>query len=251
MSASNTLTIPMDYRETIWWRKLLHWADDGGAARAALVLLTLWRELGYLARAGELPGRLGVVEANSFLRELERDGVPTGDILASLVEARLLQEARDAAGALSGYECPLFASTRDHLSHAAASRQGGLNRGYSLAARRAAAQAEEASLLVDVKIWQDEHGTALAPDVIRRVQLFVARLDSALGQPPRPAYAWQASTVLNAMPVLRQYTDPQLAEICRRIFMQRTHPLLHGQVTEKILPRFATVAAQVGAVTQL
>ncbi len=251
------LRLQMDYRETVWWRKLCQtdrYFEGGiptdrtvGAVLASHLVLTLWRELGYLARAGGLPGRLTHEEADSFLRELARDGVATGDILRALTEAKLLFAQADEKGQVTGYDCPVFAAASAAMTHQQASSRGGQGRGYSYAVKRAAAQAEQVSLLIDPGVLVDDTGATLPPETIRRMQDFIVKLDSALGMQPRPAYAYLPTTVANALPILRAYTDDQLHEVCRAIYQQREHPLLRGQATDKLLPRFVEVAAACGA----
>lgn len=243
---SDTLQIPQDHRETIWWRRLA--AATGSQAVTALVVLSLWRELGYLARQGQLPGRLTPGDAATFLNELARDGVASGDtLLAQMREAGLLRAVPDSGDVV----CQPFLETHAKLTVNALARLGGNGRGWRYRSEEAAAHAAQASLLMPAEALVDADGAALAPDVIERARGLVAMLDSALGQKPRQAGGYTATLMQNTLPVLRQFTDAQLRGICKKLYFQRTHPALHGMVTEKALLRFQELALAVGAVEGL
>ena len=245
MSGYDMMRVPMDYRETPWWRGLVR---ELGLAHSAVVLLNLWRELGYLARQGNLPGRLTSRDADMFLRELDRDGVPTEALLPQLEGCGLLTK-----GELPGVEwmCRPFVLANGQMTASALSSRGGEARAYRYRIEALTAVSAQLSLLISPSVLVDDQGQPLSPDLVERVRLIIALADSALAAKPRPAAEYSAGLVQSALAVARQYTDGQIRETCRKLYFARNHPALHGLVAEKLLARFTELATTSGALEEV
>lgn len=235
----------MDYRETPWWRALVR---ELGLAAASMVMLSLWRELGYLGRQGNLPGRLTAMDADMFLREVDRDGVPTEALLAKLETCGLLTKSE-----LSGVEwvCRPFVLANGQMTANALSARGGEARAYRYRSEAHTAASAQLALLIPMDVLVDDQGKRLAPEEVERVRLIIALADSALAAKPRPAAGYSAGLVQSALAVARQYTDGQIREVCRKLYHARNHPALHGMVAEKLLARFTELATTAGALDAL
>ena len=239
------IRLPMDYRETRWWRAL---AAALGVAQASVVVLNLWRELGYLARHGNLPGRLTPQDADMFLRELDRDGVPTEALLDKLVQSGVLNlETGDRDGTGPYHLCRPFVLANGQMTANTLGARGGEARGFKYRSEALAAASNQLALLIAPTVLVDEQGQALTADLVERVRMIIALADSALAAKPRSAAEYSAGLVQSALAVARQYTDGQIREICKKLYFNRTHPELHGMVAEKLLARFTELAQSVGA----
>ncbi len=200
----------------------------------------LWRELAALARQGMPLGRLRPIHANVFNSFMVERGVFAAEedarlFLESLVDYDLFKKDGD------DLLCPRFIALNGDLAvQGNRERAGGRVKAFLAKQNEIKSQEMELALSTPARIWVDEQQQPLASDLQRRVQYLVLTCDSAL-KIERPAHGWTPEIVQMALPVVRAYSDQQVFIVCRKIALQRDHPRLLGQTTERLLPDFKTI----------
>lgn len=234
------LKLPLDYREAQWFRRLC--PEIGGAVNASFVFLNLWRELGYLACDGNVPGRLTRADSLMLLSELERGGLAAGTcatLMSKLEEVKLLVAMDD------GWLCPMFQADNGGMGgQRNQAQRGGDMRSFTMNAQRAAESAFTGSLFMDPALLVDGEGKPLTADEVRRLRYLVHLCDSALFRGERPNFTWGATLIANSLAVVRNYSDEQVMAVCRKLASRRGHPSLAGVTTETLLPQWKNIVAE-------
>lgn len=235
---------PLDLTELTIFRVVQ--ARLGTAAQAVHFFWLLWRELAQLVGQGEPTGRMRAIHMEVFIGLLvdlkffpDREAA-MAFLADPLLEHGLLQ--RDG----SDYVCLRFiALNADMALRGKREKVGGYLKAYDARQAKAFNEEMQLALRTPARIWVDEHEEPLPMEIQDRIRRLVISCDNALKR-ERPPIGWTESLIQQALPIIGRYTDEQIGFVCRKVAACRDHPRLAGLTTERLLPNFTTIIADLG-----
>lgn len=252
------IKVPIDYQGSLVFLRLVEWFQTTAAAKAGSleagrdwspvlanhVYTSLWRALALLGQEGREPGRVTPADRPLIVQVC---ATATGDapsLFTALTEG-IKFFVRDGADLV----CLRFAQSNTHLREGARSmnQRGGDLRAYTQRCVRTESESFQQSLLIAPDKLVDADGQALDASLVRRLKLLVLRVDNALFQPTRPPYLYSEELIQAALVVLAKLTDGEIAAVARQVALHRAHPALNNMSTEKLLPDFGNLLANLAA----
>lgn len=231
---NSTAQFPIDFKETPQFRRM---ENLFGAVNATFIFAMLWRDLGYKAKEGTLPGLLPKDDAPLFVDSLtpvETDNEKRSRLFNALVDpVKLLVKDGD------NFVCPLFANLNASMRNGPKMQSlGGNIRAFNLGMKRAEATAFQQALLLDSEKFVDADEQPLDADAAKRVVRLVLGCDNALFKGERPQWAFSKTMIQSAASVVRMLSDDEIDSILRTIALHRGHVVLNGMTAEKLIPQF-------------
>lgn len=231
------LNIPLDFRSRtpfrVLRRALTRDGDaEGGAVRAAGLVLLLTGELGYAAEKHPV-GFVPEPQMRLFLEDLP--DLP--EALSALTAPDCYLQAAEG-----GWVCPDFAACNRHLApgHMTLQQQGGHARAIKYKRDEAERAAQQQSLLIDREVYlRPTDGTAMDSEEINRVMTIIKLFDNVLKRRARLTNEFSQGLVQDAWRVRQEYSDADINAVASWLNAKAVegHPSLPAN-TETLLRTF-------------
>lgn len=230
--------LPVDFQESVPFRRLA-FSFNGVPSKsiATIVWVALWRELTYLARDGNPPGKIIQQDIQFFINAFSEcgDGDPKKlfDSLSS-DSIKILVPVED------GFFCPMFAEYNPKIEGGLSKEQKGA---FIRSFNKRNAKLDKAGLQQTFKIgtekFVDAAGKKLDSDMVTRTYRLVGWCDNALGKKKREADHFSVELIQNASTLAQKFTDDKIKEVLKQIVFARLNnkPGI-PENSEKLLPRF-------------
>lgn len=242
---STMIQMPIDLPQLTQFQRLSE--ECGGSVKTALhVWFMLWQKLLYLKLEGKASGRMQLRDMTNLIKILKDSDDDWGnydDLAKGLISANLVSQ-ENVAGQVE-YFCQRFA--QDHAKAMDVSergRQGAWAKSFKHRMEAIDAEVVKQGLLLSPDLFKDAAGKPLAGEESRNVIWLVKALDFALGVKDRPLASFTESLVQNGVECVRHIPMDELAAGVKMIATKRTHPVLVGMMTERILPDFKALVAK-------
>lgn len=233
-----TLKLPTDLTSLPPFRLL---EASLGPTRALWLWWTAWRELAYLMQEGLAPGRIRAEDKSGFVAALvlppdsdDSNPAEAGEHLWSLLLSSHLLKADG-----EDWVCARFALMQEGPTHRSAAQRGGDAKAYEARQRQMPGLAFQQALQISESKMVDEHGEPLTKEMRERVTRLVVSCDNALFKNLRPPHGYSEGLVQDALRVLANFTDEQIAAVCKFVSDHRSNPML--TTTERLLPVFGEI----------
>ena len=219
--------------------------DPPNVMAAATVHLCLYTELAQRAQQGEPLGHLSRKAQASLIESLKAVESVTGPLDGDKgVEflRRFCTVTNYLVESDQEFICPVFIQRNPDIDFRKREERGGDIRVYNHRLRKIPATAMQMGLELNPEKFHNADGSPMDRMMTNRVMMLIVNVDSALYQPDRQHYAYTEGLIQNAAAVLNKFTEEQITMTCRRLAMNRAHPILAGISAEKVLAEFDSFA---------